>query len=86
MKNIYISGFADEISPDFDEQLRVVTSLGMNHISLRTADKKGIADYSVEEVTEKLLPRLEKAGVKVLHSVRQSVRYRSTIRRHLRNS
>ena len=40
MEHILISGFADEISPDFDEQLRVVTSLGMEYISLRTADGK----------------------------------------------
>ena len=31
MEHILISGFADEISPDFDEQLRVVTSLGMEY-------------------------------------------------------
>ena len=40
MGKIFISGFADEISPDFDEQLRVVTELGMKYISLRTADKR----------------------------------------------
>lgn len=65
MEHILISGFADEISPDFDEQLRVVTSLGMEYISLRTADEKGIADYTAKEVEEKLLPRLQKANVKV---------------------
>ena len=65
MKQILISGFADEISADFDEQLKVVTELGMNYISLRTADGKGIADYTVEEVKESILPRLQKAGVKV---------------------
>ena len=31
-ENIYISGFADEISPDFTEQLKTVTSLGMHYI------------------------------------------------------
>ena len=36
MGKIFISGFADEISPDFDEQLRVVTELGMKYISLQT--------------------------------------------------
>ena len=65
MEHILISGFADEISPDFDEQLRVVTSLGMEYISLRTADGKGIADYTAEEVEEKLLPRLREANLKV---------------------
>ena len=39
---IVISGFADEIDPKLDEQLKVVTGLGMNHISLRAADGKGI--------------------------------------------
>lgn len=64
-ENVMISGFADEISSDFDEQLKTVTALGMHYISLRSADKVGIADYTVEEVKEKLLPRMEKAGVKV---------------------
>lgn len=64
-EKIMISGFADEISSDFDKQLETVTGLGMHYISLRSADGKGIADYTVEEVEEKLLPRLDKAGVKV---------------------
>jgi len=64
-KNIMISGFADEISSDFDKQLETVTSLGMHYISLRSADGKGIADYTAEEVKEKLLPRLNKSNVKV---------------------
>ena len=38
MEKIMISGFSDEISSDFDEQLKVVTGLGMEYISLRTAD------------------------------------------------
>ena len=29
MEKIMISGFSDEISSDFDEQLKVVTGLGM---------------------------------------------------------
>ena len=65
MEKIMISGFSDEISSDFDEQLRVVTGLGMEYISLRTADGKSIADYSAKEVKEKLLPKLKDAGVRV---------------------
>lgn len=65
MEKILISGFSDEISPEFDEQLRVVTQLGMEYISLRTADGKGIADYTANEIEEKIVPRLKKAGVKV---------------------
>ena len=52
-ENIYISGFADEISPDFTEQLKTVTSLGMHYISLRSADGKNIAEYTPDEVREK---------------------------------
>lgn len=63
--NIQISGFADEISSDFDEQLRVVRELGMKYISLRSADGKGIAEYTVEEVEQTLLPRLKAADVGV---------------------
>lgn len=64
-ENIYISGFADEISPDFTEQLKTVTSLGMHYISLRSADGKNIAEYTPDEVREKLMPRLAQYGVKV---------------------
>ena len=39
---ILISGFADEISSDFDAQLKTVTELGMQYISLRSADGKGL--------------------------------------------
>ena len=44
---IIISGFADEIDPNLDVQLRVVRELGMDHICLRAADGKGVADYSL---------------------------------------
>jgi sugar phosphate isomerase/epimerase len=62
---IRISGFSDEIDANFDEQLRVVTALGMHHICLRAADGKGIADFTVVEARNDLLPRLQAAGVAV---------------------
>lgn len=65
MQNIFISGFADEISPMLDEQLKTVTALGMKYISLRSADAKGIADFTVEEIKTDILPRLQAAGVGV---------------------
>lgn len=65
MEKIRISGFADEISSDFDQQLATVTKLGMRYISLRSADGKNVADYTPEEAAEKLLPRLKAAGVGV---------------------
>lgn len=65
MEGIRISGFADEISSDFDQQLSTVTRLGMNYISLRSADGKNVADFTPEEVERDLLPRLKAAGVGV---------------------
>lgn len=64
-ENINISGFADEISSDFTKQMETVTALGMHYISLRSADGKGIAEYTVDEVRENLMPRLAQYGVKV---------------------
>lgn len=63
--SINISGFSDEISDNLDEQLAKVTGLGMNYISLRGIDGKNISEYSVEEFEENVLPRLQKANVKV---------------------
>lgn len=65
MDHIVISGFADEIHPDLDQQLKVVKELGMHYICLRAADGKGIADYTLEEFQQNILPRLEEAGVKI---------------------
>lgn len=62
---IFISGFADEISDDFEEQLKTVRDLGMQYISLRSAYGKNIADYSTAEVEEKLLPLLRKYEIRV---------------------
>ena len=64
-EKICISGFADEISSDFTKQLETVTSLGMHYISLRSADGKGVADFTEDEVRDSLMPRMEKFGVKV---------------------
>ncbi len=65
MKDIYISGFADEICKDFDEQLATVTQLGMQYICLRSANGKNIAEYTLEEAKEELLPRLQAAKIGV---------------------
>ena len=64
-KHILISGFADEICEDFEEQLKTVAGLGMRYISLRTANRKSIAEYTVEEVRQQLLPKLNQFGVNV---------------------
>ncbi len=65
MKNICISGFADEICPDFTEQLKTVTALGMQYICLRSANGKTIVDYTLAEAEAEFLPPLQAAGVGV---------------------
>lgn len=66
LKNgIMISGFSDEIDSDFEQQLKTVTRLGMNHISLRSAYDKNISAYTTDEVKDTLLPLLECYEVKV---------------------
>lgn len=65
MSNIHISGFADEICFDFKEQLETVKALGMEYISLRSANAKSIAQYTPEEVRTELLPLLNEFGIRV---------------------
>ena len=50
VEKIIVSGFADEIDPQLDVQLKVVKELGMEYICLRAADGKGIAEYTVEVI------------------------------------
>ena len=59
-QDLMISGFSDEISSDFDTQLEVVSKLGMSYISLRGIDGKNIGDFTVDEMKETVLPRLQK--------------------------
>lgn len=63
--NLLISGFSDEISSNLDEQLEVVSQLGMKFISLRGIDGKNIGDFSVNEIEQTVLPRLQRAGIGV---------------------
>ncbi|MBK5445077.1 MULTISPECIES: sugar phosphate isomerase/epimerase [unclassified Peribacillus] len=63
--NLMISGFSDEISSDFDIQLDTVSQLGMKFISLRGIDGKSIGDFTVEEIKETVLPKLQNAGIGV---------------------
>ncbi|MCP8970512.1 sugar phosphate isomerase/epimerase family protein [Ectobacillus ponti] len=62
---LMISGFSDEISSDFDAQLEGVSGLGMQYISLRGIDGRNIGDYTVAEIQESILPRLQQAGIGV---------------------
>lgn len=62
---VWISGFADEIDPRLDEQLRVMGELGLDYLSLRSADGKSVADFTPESFSEQIAPRLETAGVRI---------------------
>ena len=65
LENIYISGFSDEISSDFKEQLEVVTSLGMEYISLRGIDGRNINEFSIDEINDYVKVVLDEYKVKV---------------------
>ena len=47
-----ISCFADEISPDINEQIRVMKSLGLKYVELRSVWDKNVLDLSDEEVNK----------------------------------
>lgn len=64
-RNLSISGFSDEISAEFDQQLEVVSNLGMQYLSLRGIDGRNIGDYTLEEIQSNVLPRLEQSGIRV---------------------
>ena len=57
---IVLSGFADEIDPSLDEQIRVLKKLGMNHIEMRGVNGKGLVEYTLEEAKE-IKKRLQRA-------------------------
>lgn len=59
-----LSGFADEIDPRMDEQIRVLNDLNIHHVELRGVDGTNIADLSLEE-TEALKKKLDLGGIKV---------------------
>ena len=59
-----LSGFADEISPDLDEQVRVLTELGMSHLELRGAWDTNVADLDDAQV-ERVAQVLGAAGIAV---------------------
>jgi sugar phosphate isomerase/epimerase len=45
-----LSGFSDEISPDFTEQCRVAADLGLAYVELRSAWKTNILDLDPEQL------------------------------------
>ena len=64
MEKIILSGFSDEIAPEFDKQLAAVREFGITHIELRAADGVNVSDFSPEKVKE-VKEKLAGAGVSV---------------------
>jgi sugar phosphate isomerase/epimerase len=59
-----ISGFADEIDADLEKQIKLLNHLNQSYIEFRSANKKGVADYSIEEAME-VKKLLDSYGIKV---------------------
>ena len=64
MEQLVLSGFADEIAPQLDEQLAALGEWGVSHLELRAADGVNVSDFTPQKVRE-VKAKLEAAGVKV---------------------
>ena len=62
MAKFILSAFADEASPIFDEQLRILAEEGVSLVELRGADGKNCADLTLEEA-EVIRRKLDATGV-----------------------
>ena len=47
---INLSGFADEINPQLDEQIRVLKKLGMHYVEMRGANGKGLERFRLHRI------------------------------------
>lgn len=59
-----LSGFADEIHADIEKQIKLLNQLGQKYIELRSANGKGIADYTMEEAMH-IKEKLDAKGIKI---------------------
>jgi sugar phosphate isomerase/epimerase len=59
-----LTGFADEVSPDFSEQVALLTTLGIRHLEFRSAWKTNILDLSEAQLTD-AKAMLDDAGISV---------------------
>ena len=64
MEQIILSGFSDEIAPEFDKQLETIKEFGISHIELRAADGINVSDLTGEKVKE-IKAKLTAAGIGV---------------------
>lgn len=64
MAKYTLSGFADEIAEDFDEQIEYLKVLGVDHMEIRGVDDKNISKLTDEEL-KVVKEKLDAAGIKV---------------------
>ncbi|AHG01820.1 hypothetical protein HALLA_00585 (plasmid) [Halostagnicola larsenii XH-48] len=62
--NFVISGFADEIGSDLEEQLDVLENLGIDHLDLRIVEETNVLDFSDEQI-ERITTALEDREIDV---------------------
>src|SRR5208282_5509158 len=61
---VILSGFADEISPDPEEQLATLAAESITHLELRSAWSVNVADFTAGQLTA-FRAALDRAGVRV---------------------
>ena len=64
LNRIRFSGFSDEISPIFSEQLRVLQKLEIGYMEMRGVDGKNVDSLTPEEVRS-AREKLQEAGIQV---------------------
>lgn len=64
MEQIWLSGFSDEIAPEFDTQLETLGEFGLSYLELRAADGVNVSDFTPEKVKE-VKRKLDGAGIQV---------------------
>jgi sugar phosphate isomerase/epimerase len=60
-----LSAFADEISPDLDEQIRVCQDNAVTHFELRSVNKINVLDFD-PKLRDEIKSKLDKAGIGVI--------------------
>ena len=64
MKQIHLSGFSDEIIPDFHKQLEAIQRLGMSYIEIRGVNSRNISEYTADEA-KAIKKALDTYGIRV---------------------
>ncbi|MDD6309368.1 MAG: TIM barrel protein [Clostridia bacterium] len=64
MGKFILTGFADEISANLDEQIQGLRDLHIQYIELRTINGKNVSDYTPEEMVP-IKEKLDAAGIRV---------------------